>query len=121
MTRFGMSRFGSQSARCARMSPALTTSGTSCFQPGYSRTSSRSSDGIRDVVLYLRLSMSRCAATSLGCCAYSANMRERTLSDDLWISGAYSPKTVTVLFFARAASQRNPPDEYVSGSSSSDG
>ena len=38
-------------ARCARMSPAFTTSGTSCVQPGYSRTSSRSSDGMSECVL----------------------------------------------------------------------
>ena len=93
-----------------------STSGTSCVQPGYSRTSSRSSDGMSDFVLNRFLSVSRWNAKSVGRSRYCASIRRRTLSDETLGAGAYSPNIATVFFFARAASHRNPPDEYVSAS-----
>src|SRR4029453_14402757 len=111
-----------QSRRCARMSSALTTSGTSCVQPGYSRTSTLSSDGIWERVLYRFRSSSRkyAGGSARGSC-HGANNSLLTPVIESDGGGAYSPNTVTRLPFACAFSQRKPPDEYASGSFPSEG
>ena len=51
------------------------------------------------------------ARSRSGARAYCASSRRAHARPTSLGAGAYSPKTVTVLPFACAASQRNPPDE----------
>src|SRR6478672_13720476 len=121
MTRFGIEPAASHSPRCERMSPALMTSATSSVQPGYSRTSALSSEGISDRVVYRFCSRSRYAAKSVGCDWKNSSDCVRYAAEETLGDGAYSPNTMTVFPLFWAFSHRKPPDEYAIASSPSDG
>src|SRR3954447_2537965 len=96
ITRLGIDLADSHCPRCDRMSLALSASGTSRVQPGYSRTSTLSSDGISERVVYRCARIRRCMARLSGCCRYWSSVDARIDDDDVLGDGAYSPKIDTV-------------------------